>query len=161
VASLLGRPDAHQWTRVSVAGTALALDRKHLSHCFTENTSIQKIVLTAYRSLITQVSQRAVCNARHSLLEKLSCWLLMIHDRVGNDNLKITQEAIAMRLGSRRAGITQAATILRGMEAISYVRGLIVITDRNLLESAACECYQIFRMDFEDNGGVPGFFSPK
>ena len=150
VSSLLGSPDARQWTRVSVSGTALALDRNFLNKRFAESTSIQHAVLLAYRRLINQVSQRAVCNARHSILERLCCWLLMLHDRVGGDDLRITQEAIAMRLGSRRAGITQAASLLRTMQAISYVRGVIVITDRGALEDAACECYEGLRTDFED-----------
>jgi CRP-like cAMP-binding protein len=154
VSSLLGRPDARLWTRVSVAGTALALDRKYLNQLFAESSSIQKVILIAYRRLITQVSQRSVCNARHSILEKLCCWLLMMHDRVGSDDLKLTQEAIAMRLGSRRAGITQAASILRAMHAISYVRGLIVITDRFVLEEAACECYEVFKSDFDPDLSV-------
>jgi CRP-like cAMP-binding protein len=156
VSSLLGRPDARLWTRVSVAGTALALDRKYLNQLFAESSSIQKVILIAYRRLITQVSQRSVCNARHSILEKLCCWLLMMHDRVGCDDLKLTQEAIAMRLGSRRAGITQAASILRAMHAISYVRGLIVITDRIVLEQAACECYEVFKSDFDPDQSLRG-----
>ncbi|PWT88101.1 MAG: Crp/Fnr family transcriptional regulator [Blastocatellia bacterium] len=158
VSTLLGRPDARQWTRVTVGGIAAALDRRFLNDRFTDSAVMQKIVLTSYRRLITQVSQRAVCNARHSILEKLCCWLLMIHDRVGSEDLQLTQEAIATRLGSRRAGITQAATILRSMRAISYVRGLIVITDRGILEHAACECYEVFRTDFDSNPSTVGFF---
>jgi CRP-like cAMP-binding protein len=154
VASLLGRPDARLWTRVTVGGTALSLDRRYLNRLFTESSSVQRVVLIAYRRLISQVSQRAVCNARHSIMERLCGWLLMIHDRVGGDDLRLTHEVIAMRLGSRRAGITQAATMLKAMRAISYVRGRIVITDRHVLEHSACECYEVFRTDFDPDSAL-------
>lgn len=147
VTALLGRPEARLWTQVSVGGTALALDRRYLNQRFTMSVDIQRAVLLGYRRLITQVSQRAVCNARHSILERLACWLLMIQDRVGPEDLRLTHELIAMRLGSRRAGITQAASLLRAMKAISYVRGHIVISDRYVLENAACECYDVFKND--------------
>lgn len=78
-------------------------------------------------------------------MERLCGWLLMVHDRVGGDNLKLTQEMIASRVGARRAGITVAAGMLQEMKAIEYRRGQLHIRDRDLLERAVCECYTIMR----------------
>ena len=69
----------------------------------------------------------------------------MLHDRVGGSNLRLTQEMIASRIGSRRAGITVAAGMLQAMHAIEYRRGHLHIRDREVLEHAACECYAIMR----------------
>jgi hypothetical protein len=73
----------------------------------------------------------------------------MVHDRVGGENLKLTQEAIASRLGARRAGITVAAGLLQSIGAIEYRRGQLYIRDRAGLETAVCECYSIMKADFE------------
>ena len=105
--------------------------------------------MRGYSSLVTQVSQRAVCNARHTVLERLACWLLMVHDRVGGDNLRLTQEAIASRLGARRAGITVAAGMLQSIRAIEYRRGQLHIRDRAGLEQAVCECYKVMKAEFD------------
>ena len=105
--------------------------------------------MRSYGSLITQVSQRAVCNARHTVLERLACWLLMVHDRVGGENLKLTQEAIASRLGARRAGITVAAGVLQSIGAIEYRRGQLHIKDQVTLEKAVCECYPIMKAEYD------------
>ncbi|MFN2529699.1 MAG: Crp/Fnr family transcriptional regulator [Pyrinomonadaceae bacterium] len=149
VSSLFGRYRSRYSTRVSVGGSALTINARLFNEFLQENPSAQTMLLGAYRSLISQISQRSVCNARHSVMERLCCWLLMIHDRIGTDDLRITQESIAMRLGARRAGITNAAGALRSMHAIAYNRGSITIADRHGLERVACECYDIFKEDFE------------
>lgn len=82
-------------------------------------------------------------------MERLCCWLLMIHDRVGSANLSLTQEMIASRVGARRAGITVAAGMLQAMKAIAYRRGQLHITEREVLEEAVCECYAIMRADLD------------
>ena len=75
-------------------------------------------------------------------MDRLCCWLLMIHDRVGTANLNLTQEMIASRVGARRAGITVAAGMLQEMGAIEYRRGRLHIIDRTTLERVVCECYR-------------------
>ena len=80
-------------------------------------------------------------------MERLCCWLLMIHDRVGGDNLKLTQEMIASRVGARRAGITVSAGLLQEMKAIEYKRGQLHVQNRSVIEMTVCECYHIIKND--------------
>ena len=61
------------------------------------------------------------------------------------NNLNLTQEMIASRVGARRAGITVAAGMLQEMKAIEYRRGQLYIRDREVLERTVCECYTIMR----------------
>ncbi|HZI59914.1 MAG TPA: Crp/Fnr family transcriptional regulator [Pyrinomonadaceae bacterium] len=147
LSALLGGGAARHWTRVCIGGSFARLSVSALEHTFTSKEGALKHIMRCYGSLITQVSQRAVCNARHTVLERLTCWLLMIHDRVGGENLKLTQEAIASRLGARRAGITVAAGILQSAGAIEYRRGQLHIKDRMALEEAVCECYAILKTE--------------
>src|SRR5688500_10045399 len=149
LSALLGGGSARHWTRVCIGGSLARLSVTALEHTFTSKEGALKHIMRSYGSLITQVSQRAVCNARHTVLERLACWLLMIHDRVGGENLKLTQEAIASRLGARRAGITVAAGTLQSIGAIEYCRGQLHIRDRVTLEKAVCECYATMKAEYE------------
>ena len=149
ISAILGSGATRLWVRVSVGGSAIRLPAAVLQELFAENDEIMKAVLAGYRSLIAQISQRSVCNVRHSVSERFITWLLMVHDRLGNKNLKLTQEMIASRLGARRAGITVAAGLLQAQGAIEYQRGQLHIMDRLVLEKAACECYPILRAEFE------------
>lgn len=146
ISAILGSGRSRQWIWVTTSGTALQLKARFLEKVFVNNESALKALLRCYRSLITQVSQRCVCNTRHTVSERLCCWLLMIHDRASSANLKLTQEIIASRVGARRAGITEAACMLQKMNAIAYRRGQLHIQNREVLMSTACECYNTMQI---------------
>ena len=149
ISAALGSGLSRQWVWVTVGGNAIQLEARFLDKIFVHNELSLKLLLRCYRSLVTQVSQRCVCNTRHTILERLCCWLLMIHDRVGGANLRLTQEMIASRVGARRAGITVAAGMLQHIQAIEYRRGQLHIRSRALLEATVCECYALMQADFK------------
>ena len=86
---------------------------------------------------MTQISQTAVCNQHHSTEQQLCHWLLLNLDRLPSLELTITQELIAIMLGVRREGITEAAVKLQRVGLISFRRGHITVLDRSGLESHA------------------------
>jgi CRP-like cAMP-binding protein len=141
ISTILGSGTSRQWNWVLIGGTAVQLEAKSLERVFVQNEIALKALLKCYRNVVTQISQRCVCNTRHTILERLCCWLLMVHDRVDQENLNLTQELIASRVGARRAGITVAAGMLQEMGAIEYRRGKLHIVNRQLLEQVVCECY--------------------
>jgi CRP-like cAMP-binding protein len=149
ISTILGSGRSRQWVWVTVGGTALQLESAFLNRLLVNNEAALKALLHSYRLLITQISQRCVCNTRHTILERFCCWLLMIHDRVGGDNLSLTQELIASRVGARRAGITVAAGMLQAIKAIEYRRGHLHITDREVLEHTVCECYNVMKSEWQ------------
>jgi CRP-like cAMP-binding protein len=159
VSTILGTGLSRQWVWVTVGGVAVQLEARLLDKVFVQNEVALKSLLRCYRSLVAQVSQRCVCNTRHTILERLCCWLLMIHDRVGGSNLRLTQEMIASRVGARRAGITVAAGMLQDMQAIEYRRGHLHIRSRDVLEHTVCECYGIIKVDL-DPISVAGHSTP-
>ena len=100
------------------------------------------MVLRHIQWVLSQIAQAAICNRHHSIEKQLCRWLLLGFDRLGgNDDLRITQEALANLLGVRREGVTEAAGRLQEAGAISYSRGCIHLEDRAALEQRACECY--------------------
>jgi CRP-like cAMP-binding protein len=149
ISTILGSGVSRQWVWVTIGGSAIQLEKKFLEKVFIQNETALKCLTKSYRSLITQLAQRCVCNTRHTILERLCCWLLMIHDRVGGDKLSLTQEMIASRVGARRAGITVAAGLLQSMDAIEYRRGQLHILNRHVLEQTVCECYNLIKGDLD------------
>ena len=97
-----------------------------------------------------QAGQNAACNRMHDLGTRAARWLLMTHDRVGSDTYALTHEFLAMMLGVRRAGVSEAAAELQRRGAIRYSRGRVTVLDRGLLEQAACECYGVVRERFDN-----------
>lgn len=155
ISTVLGSGLSRQWVWTTVGGSAIQLDAKVLDKLFINNENALRALLKCYRALVTQVSQRCVCNTRHTILERLCCWLLMIHDRVGGTKLNLTQEIIASRVGARRAGITVAAGMLQELGAIGYRRGQLHIANRSVLEQTVCECYTFMRG--EGQSSPPGY----
>lgn len=132
-------------TQVLVAGSALRTSTEVIKQEFARGGALQRLLLSYTAARLAHLSQRAVCNGRHRVEERLCSWLLMVHDRAGDNQLTFTHDEIARHLGTRRAGITSAANALRENQIISYIRGQIRILDRERLEAVACECYQTLR----------------
>ena len=137
-------------TQVTIGGSALRADAEVIRQEFLRGGALQQILLRYTNARLAQLSQRAVCNGRHKLDERLCTWLLMIHDRAGDEPLPLTHEEIAHHLGARRAGITNFCNDLRDSGALDYRRGIIRIHDRQKLEAAACECYQTLKQTFKN-----------
>ena len=145
VSAILDPHPPTYWTKVTITGTAVKVNREVVKQEFVRSRAMQEVLLKYMNVLLSHLSHRAVCNGSHHLEERLSTWLLMIHDRANDDPLPLTHEQIADHLGARRAGITGACNNLRARGAIDYNRGHMKILDRNVLESAACECYEALR----------------
>lgn len=129
-------------TQIAISGNALRIDIERLRDEFKRGGAMQQALLKYTTARLAQLSQKAVCNGRHRLDERLCTWLLMVHDRAGQNRLPLTHEQIAHQLGARRAGITDACNALRRNGVINYRRGSLQISNRELLEAAACECYR-------------------
>ena len=56
---------------------------------------------------------------------------------------------MAIVLGLRREGVTEAAGKLQSAGLIHYSRGHITVLDRRRLEARACECYQVVKTEFD------------
>lgn len=134
------------WTQVIIPGTAVKVRLDVMRQEFFSGQAMQKLLLRYINTRMVHLAQRAVCNGRHTLTERLCTWLLMVWDRSGESPLPLTHEEIAAHLGARRAGITSACNVLRDGNIIGYRRGQITIPERERLQTAACECYRALRL---------------
>ena len=128
-------------TAMKMKGTAL---RKH---CDKSGALFRLLQRYSY-SVLTQITQSAVCNQFHSLDARLARWLLMTRDRMGDDEFRLTQDFLSNMLGVRREGVSVAAGNLQRVNLIRYSRGRLKILDRAGLEATACGCYEIIRNGF-------------
>jgi len=142
---LLGVFDPHaiSFNRVFVqtAGGAFRVSAKAMHENIQAMPVLQSLLFGSHQAQIAQSSQTAACNVRHGMNERLARWLLLAHDRTDGNELLLTQRFLSDMLAVRRSGVTRAANALRDAGAIEFHRGRIVITDRQALEKAACECY--------------------
>jgi CRP-like cAMP-binding protein len=116
---------------------------------FKRGETFQNLLLRYTQALITQISQTAICNRLHPVEQRFCRWLLLSHDRVEDDELKMTQELIATMLGGRRESVTVAAGRLQDAGLIQYTRGNITILNRAGLEATVCECYGVVRAEYQ------------
>jgi CRP-like cAMP-binding protein len=149
VALFLGGDTTPNRAVVQIGGSAFRMKAKVLREEFARGGPFQRVLLRYTQTLITQISQTAVCNRLHPVEQRLCRWLLLCHDRVQSDELEMTQEFIANMLGGRRESVTVAAGHLQDAGWIHYARGHISILDRKGLEGAVCECYRIVKDEFD------------
>jgi CRP-like cAMP-binding protein len=132
---------------VQSAGYAYRLTGARLKQEFSRHGEMLHILLRYTQSLLTQMSQTAVCNRHHTLDQQLCRWLLLSLDRLSGNQLNMTQELIANMLGVRREGVTDAAGKLQKLDIIRYSRGKITVLDRPHLERMSCECYAVVKRE--------------
>jgi signal transduction histidine kinase len=153
----LGSNTTSHQALVEIAGSAIRM-RASVFRTTSEQAGFNALLHLYTQAVLTQTAQASACNRFHTLKPALANWLLSIHDRIEGDELRITHELISTMMGVRRAGVTNAALELQHDGLIRGTRGLIRILDREGLEAASCECYELVKKEFdrlltEDTGG--------
>ncbi len=132
---------------VQCGGEGFRMKARAVKAHFDNDPQVQLLLLKYTQSLLTQMSQTAVCNRHHSLDAQLCKRLLLSLDRLPGTLLMMTQELIANMLGVRREGVSVAAFRLQRGGFIRYSRGCIEVLDRAGLERRACECYAVVKRE--------------
>lgn len=146
---VLGDDVSQNQAIVQIAGGGLRMTAAALRKELTKCETLHNLLLRSTLAMLKQVQQTAACNGSHVVGQRLARWLLICHDRVADNELILTQEFIAQMLGSRRSGVSEAASVLQSRGLISYSRGHITIINRPGLEEFACECYGIVRAEYD------------
>ena len=145
IAVALGSTLSSQRSIVSLPGTALRIRSDELSGILQSRPLIRTEMLRFVQSLITQNSQSVLCAAKHKVDQRLARWLLLASDRMQSNELTVTHDLLAMIMGVRRAGITNALLQFEADGVLKKTRGAVHLTNRPALEQRACDCYGIVR----------------
>jgi len=125
--------------------TAYRMDTQVLLKALPQCPVLQ-LQLQRYSMILgMQTTQLAACNRLHNVIERLARWLLMTQDRVDSKTMPMTHEFLGQMLGTRRAGVSEAAGHLQQAGTISYTRGSVTVLNRAKLKHTACNCYGIIQ----------------
>jgi CRP-like cAMP-binding protein len=143
IAVLLGMERSRTDTFMQVEGHGRCISADELRAALERSGSLASALLRYVHVYIVQAEQAALANALGTIEERLARWLLMAHDRLEGNDLRLTHEFLAVTLGVRRAGVTTAINELEDAGLISAVRRCITIRDREGLEEAAAGLYDV------------------
>jgi CRP-like cAMP-binding protein len=132
-----------------VSGESLRMGADHFRAEVDGDGKLRQVMLAYSQALLSQIAQGVACNGAHSVQDRCAKWLLECHDRAGADRFELTQEFLSDMLGVRRASVTVAARTLQRGGLIEYRRGGVTIIDREGLEEASCECYQVIKNEYQ------------
>lgn len=140
--TLLAEESSPREAMVQHSGIGKRIRLEKFKEFYESDIDLAKSVKRYIYSFIGQISQNPACLCFHSIEKRLARWLLMFQDRVGEDELKLTQEFIAVMLGVHRPSVSKCAAKLQQDGLIIYNRGKIKILDRPGLLETSCECYR-------------------
>jgi len=95
------------------------------------------------------IMQSTACNSLHTVEERCSRWLLMTHDRVDGDELRLTHEFLGYMLGVRRPTVSLVLGTLDKAGILHNGTKKITIVNRARLEDTSCECYRVVKSAFD------------
>jgi CRP-like cAMP-binding protein len=128
---------------VQISGHGASCDVEVLKRAAMQSTTLHSLLIRHEQVVYAQAQQTAACNGLHSIEERLARWLLMADDRAGGETVQLTHEFLALMLGARRAGVTNALSDFQKRGILSVARASITIRNRKALEDAANGSYGV------------------
>jgi len=157
VTSLLGVPENVLEGLVQGRGYVARIAAAAVRELMDRDAAARAVFHRYLATYIGSTAQLAACNRLHVIVKRLAHWLLLLHDRVGCDEMSVTQEFLSRMLAARRAGINEAMHQLVESGAIEHRRNRVYVRDRGRLEELSCECYRTSVEEYERALG----FAPK
>ena len=128
---------------VRVPCRTLRITTRKMRQAIKTHPAFRGILQSHLYEAIAEMSQTVGCVQFHDVSRRLARTLLVAHDRVPDDTLRmLTHKLLADMLGVQRGSVTIAAAQLQKSGAIRYRRGTIVVLDRDALEASACDCHR-------------------
>jgi CRP-like cAMP-binding protein len=133
-----------------IPGRGLMIDGDRFEILVGETPKLDALLRQYTHALLVHVTQGAVCNRMHTVVQRLARWILEMNDRIYPDELPVTHEFLSEMLGVRRASVTDAITPLQAAGAISHERARIRVRDHEQLHQLTCECYDVVRSAYNE-----------
>ena len=129
---------------VVVGGTHTCVPAEAFCKLANQSAELAAMGALARHWILLQAQRLAACNAIHSVEARFCRWLMFATDRMGCDEIPVTQEEISALLGVRRTTVTLVAQKLQATGAINCSRGKVAIRDRQQLRAMTCNCHAAF-----------------
>jgi CRP-like cAMP-binding protein len=147
-AVLLGNGQSPHSTYIQAVGTGEIIATRELRKATQESATLHRMLLKFVQAFTVQTAHTAIANARAKVSERLARWILMAQDRLGGTTLPLTHEFLALMLGVRRPGVTEALIDLRRRKLIDAKRGEVVVLNRKGLERLAGNFYGLPEQEY-------------
>jgi CRP-like cAMP-binding protein len=142
-AVVLGGDQSPHSTYIQVAGEAQCIKANELRKAMKASDTLHALLLKYVQAFMVQTTHTAIANAHAQIDRRLARWILMAHDRTGNKTLPLTHEFLALMLGVRRPGVTEALQSLKRHKLIETGRNQIIMLNRNGIEKVAGHSYGV------------------
>jgi CRP-like cAMP-binding protein len=139
---------AHE-TFIQTEGRGRRITVEKLNAAMEKSPNLHRTLLRYVHTLMTQMAFTSLANGRYKIEERLARWLLMADDRANGDAIRLTHEFLALMLGARRAGVTNALSLFQTRGVLHVTRGVISIRNRGALEEAANGSYGVPEAEYE------------
>ena len=126
---------------VQRGGSALRMSAAAFIREHNRSLPLQRTLDHYVYVLMRQLAQSAVCTRFHVVEARLARWLLMTQDRAHSPTFDVTHKVLALMLGVRRTGVSEAANSLQKRNLIAYHRGRVTVLNRSSLKVVSCTCY--------------------
>jgi CRP-like cAMP-binding protein len=122
-------------------GRALRVPSAALRTALATRPTMLAHLLGYAQNFMLQIASSALAYATQTIEARLARWLLMSLDRLENNDVTMTHEALALMLGVRRAGVTVAIQALEAKGALIARRAALTVINRSILVEIAGDAY--------------------
>jgi CRP-like cAMP-binding protein len=152
ISASVGAPSMPCETIVVIEGTALRLPIADVDRELKENGHFRDVITEYSHALLIASMRTAACNGLHGLQERCARWILTTLDRVDEDRFAVTKDFLAQLLGTNRPTVSVMVSTLEKAGILNVEGRWVTVADRDRLEEAACECYQVIRRNYQKVG---------
>ncbi len=145
-----GRLPAYARALVQSEGEFLMVGSSQLERLKGTSSTLNHLFARYADCLLAQVFQSTACNATHSIEQRTAKWILAALDRIGSDEVVLTQEQFGGLLGVGRSYVSRVMRRLQDDGVLKTRRGRIRVIRRAELEARSCGCTGLVRDHFEE-----------
>ena len=130
---------------VQCSGFAYKILTTHLEKEMANSYGLVSVFLRYQQLRMAKIAQMSACSRCHTIEEQLCRILLNVLDYSHDKLIHLTQQTLADKLNVRRETITYQMSKLQDKQLLDFMRGKIVILNRQGIEDRACDCYAIIK----------------
>lgn len=135
-----GSLPAYARANVLHEGVFLRIATRDLETAKERSPAIAHLFARYADCVMAQVFQSIACNAVHTIEQRAAKWLSAAVDRIGRNDVTMTQEQLASMMGIGRSYASRVLQRFKRDGMVRTRRGGIEVLDRDGLRDRACAC---------------------
>ena len=122
-------------------GQALRISATALQAAADAGDTLRQALLRFVHVFMLQMGRTIVSSLAHPIERRMARWILLYHDRVQADEIRMTHDEFRLMLGVRRNSITDALHRIGEDHAIRALRSRVLVQSRDKLLALAGDTY--------------------